>query len=98
MKIPISEARQKLPKLVKELQKHPGNVYEITSHNEVVARLSAPPSIEPGEAAAVLLALRKKRRGRRKSRPLPHGEVSENKNAYLYGDLLARKKTSRKKR
>ena len=58
MKIPISETRQKLPLLVKRLQKHPGDAYEITVRNEVVARLTAAPVVEPGHAATSLLELR----------------------------------------
>lgn len=66
MKIPISEARRRLPTLVKTVQKDPRVTIQITVRDEVVAELRAiQPLPEPGEAARRLLALRKKlaRRG-----------------------------------
>jgi antitoxin (DNA-binding transcriptional repressor) of toxin-antitoxin stability system len=97
MKIPISKAREKLPKLIRELQKHPGQVYEITSRNEVVARLTAPPLIEPGQTAAGLLSLRKKWRGRIRKQPTPYEPVSEHIDAYVYDDILSKKKSAIRK-
>lgn len=94
MKIPISKAREKLPKLVKELQKHPGQVYEITSRNEVVARLTAPPLVEPGQTASGLLSLRKQWRGRIRKQPTPYEPVSEHIDAYIYADILSKKKSA----
>ena len=58
MQVPISEARAKLPQLVKQLQQNPTLTYEITIHHEVVAELKAPAQLpQDGEAARKLLAL-----------------------------------------
>lgn len=82
MKISISEARSKLPKLVKKLREDSSITYEITVHSNVVAELKAPPKIEPGLAAKKLLGVMKK---------LPEAKtpgkikVSEEINRYLYG-------------
>lgn len=78
MKVPISEARQKLPLLVRQLQKHPGDTYEITVRNEVVARLTAAPVVEAGLAAMSLLELRDRWEDSTETPPL-HGAVSEHK-------------------
>jgi len=82
MQVPISEARAKLPQLVKQLQRNPSLTYEITIHDEVVAELKAPPSLpRGGEAARELLALMErlpKPRSRKKVR------VSENIKQHLY--------------
>lgn len=58
--ISISEARKRLPGIIKSLKASPDTVYQITVHNEVVAEIRTPPRIKPGEAAAKLLELRKK--------------------------------------
>jgi hypothetical protein len=42
MQLPISEARTKLPHLIKQLQRNPNVTYEITVHREVVAELKVP--------------------------------------------------------
>jgi antitoxin (DNA-binding transcriptional repressor) of toxin-antitoxin stability system len=42
MQIPISEVRAKLPQLIKQLQRDPSVIYEITVHQAVVAELKAP--------------------------------------------------------
>ena len=82
MQIPISEARAKLPQLIKQLQRSPSLTYEITVHHEVVAELKAPPQLsEGGEAAKRLLAIMKqlpKPGSRKKVR------VSENIKKHLY--------------
>ena len=58
MQVPISEARTKLPQLIKQIQRNPSLTYEITVHHEVVAELKAPPQLsEGGEAAKRLLAI-----------------------------------------
>lgn len=58
MQVPISEARTKLPQLIKQLQRNPSLTYEITVHHEVVAELKAPPQLsKEGEAAKRLLAI-----------------------------------------
>ena len=61
MKIPISEARRRLPALLKTVQKDPRTTIQITVRDEVVGELRASqPQLEPGEAAKTLLKLRKK--------------------------------------
>lgn len=77
--ISISEARKKLPSIVRTLKTSPDTVYQITVHDEIVAEIKRPPAINPGEAAAKLLALRKKRRTGKKKYP-----ISENIKDYLY--------------
>lgn len=82
MQVPISEARTKLPQLIKQLQRNPNLIYEITVHHEVVAELKAPPQLsEGGEAAKRLLAIMEqlpRPRSRKKVR------VSENIKKHLY--------------
>jgi hypothetical protein len=78
--ISISEARKKLPSIVKSLKSSPDTVYQITVRNEVVAEITTPPTVKPGEAAAKLLKLRK-RLGTKKYRTKP---ISENIKEYLY--------------
>ena len=78
--ISISDARKKLPGIIKSLKASPETVYQITVHNEVVAEIRTPPKIKPGEAAARLLELRK-RLGSKKYRTK---HVSENIKEYLY--------------
>jgi hypothetical protein len=58
--ISITEARKKLPSLIKSLKSSPDTVYQITFHDEIVAEIRTPPKIKPGEAAARLLELRKR--------------------------------------
>ena len=56
MTISISEARQKLPELVRRVRRDPGTTIQITLRDEVVAELRAPdPEPEPGAAARKLL-------------------------------------------
>lgn len=58
MQIPISEARAKLPQLIKQLQQDPSLSYEITVHQEIVAELRSPSQLpQGGEAARQLLAI-----------------------------------------
>jgi len=57
--ISITEARKRLPGIIKSLKASPETVYQITVHDEVVAEIRTPPKIKPGEAAARLLNLRK---------------------------------------
>jgi antitoxin (DNA-binding transcriptional repressor) of toxin-antitoxin stability system len=82
MQIPISEVRAKLPQLIKQLQRDPSVIYEITVHQTVVAELKAP-SHQPqgGDAADALLALMEA------LAPAPspaQGRVSEDVKAHLY--------------
>jgi antitoxin (DNA-binding transcriptional repressor) of toxin-antitoxin stability system len=69
MKVPISEARRRLPELVQQVRKDPGSTVQITVRDEVVAELrGALPEPEPGAAARKLLELMSqlpRRRGRR---------------------------------
>ncbi len=84
MKIPITEARRRLPALLKVVQKDPRATIQITVRNEVVAELRAPQSQPaPGEAAKRLLALRKKlaRRGLTAQKP----DISTHVKKHLYG-------------
>ena len=82
MQVPISEARTKLPHLIKQLQRNPNVTYEITVHREVVAELKAPLQLPAGgEAAKRLLAILEQTpqsRSRKKVR------VSENIKKHLY--------------
>jgi len=58
MKISISEARKRLPELVRQVRKDAGRSVQITVHDEVVAELrAAQPEPEPGAAAKKLLEL-----------------------------------------
>lgn len=77
--IPISEAKKKLPSIIKSLKTFPDTVYQVTVHNEIVAEIKKPSMVKPGEAAAKILELRKK--AVRKIRKCP---VSENIKEYLY--------------
>jgi antitoxin (DNA-binding transcriptional repressor) of toxin-antitoxin stability system len=61
MKISISEARKRLPELVRQVRRDAGRSVQITVHDEVVAELrAAQPEPEPGAAARKLLELIKK--------------------------------------
>ena len=84
MKLSISEARKKLPQLVRRVRKNPDASVQITVRDEAVAELRAlRPSPEPGEAAKKLLELRKKlaRKGLKTRRSDVSGHVKE----HLYG-------------
>lgn len=82
MKLSISEARKRLPALVRQVRRDAGTRVEITVHNEVVAELRAVQSEpEPGAAAKTLLRLMKQL-------PKPRGKkvpVSSHVKAHLYG-------------
>ncbi len=77
----ITEARKRLPGIIKALKASPDTVYQITVHDEVVAEIKTPARIIPGEAAAKLLAMRKKLKPKRKGYRLP---ISENIKEHLY--------------
>jgi antitoxin (DNA-binding transcriptional repressor) of toxin-antitoxin stability system len=81
--IPISDARQQLPRLVKQLQRDPSTIYTITVRDEAVAELrAARPSPEPGLAARRLLDIvAKLPRPRGKARTNVAGHI----NRHLYG-------------
>ena len=82
MKLSISEARKRLPELVRQVRRDAGASVEITVHNEVVAELRAvQPEPEPGAAAKTLLRLMKQL-------PKPRGRkvpVSSHVKRQLYG-------------
>jgi antitoxin (DNA-binding transcriptional repressor) of toxin-antitoxin stability system len=82
MKLSISEARKRLPELVRRVRKDAGAKIEITVRDEVVAELRAAlPEPEPGAAAKKLVALmcqQPKHRGRKT-------DLSAHVNKYLYG-------------
>lgn len=82
MKLSISEARRRLPALVRRVQRDAGQSVQITVHDEVVAELRAvQPEPEPGAAAKKLLQLMTqlpKRRGRKT-------DVSLHVKEHLYG-------------
>jgi antitoxin (DNA-binding transcriptional repressor) of toxin-antitoxin stability system len=82
MKISISEARRRLPELVRQVRREAGTSVEITVHDEVVAELrAATPEPEPGAAARKLMELMAKlpkHRGRRTT-------ISSHAKESLYG-------------
>lgn len=82
MKISISEARKRLPELVRQVRQNAEAKVEITVRNEVVAELRAAlPEPEPGAAAKTLLAMMDKlpkHRGRKT-------HVSSRVKHHLYG-------------
>ena len=77
--ISITEARKKLPSIIRSFKASPDAVYQITVHDEVVAEIKKPPTVKPGEAAAKLLDLRKHLRSKRKKY-----RISESIKDYLY--------------
>ena len=79
--ISISEARKKLPSIIRSLKASPDTVYQVTVHDEIVAEIKTSPKVKPGEAAARLLALRKQTRKKGKSKKYP---ISENIKGHLY--------------
>lgn len=89
MKLSISEARRRLPELVRQVRKDPGAAVQITVRDEVVAEIRAAlPEPEPGAAAQALLDLmRRLPRHRRR----PRTDVSGHLKDHLYvHDPLAR--------
>lgn len=81
MKISISEARRRLPQLVRQVRQDRGSVVQITVRDEVVAELRAAlPEPEPGAAAQALLELMRKLPKHRRPRRNISGHVKQ----YLY--------------
>jgi len=82
MKLSISEARKRLPALVRRVRRNAGASVQITVHDQVVAELRAvEQGPAPGAAATTLLELMAalpKRRGRKVS-------VSSHVKSHLYG-------------
>ena len=82
MKLSISEARRRLPELVRQVRKNAGAKVEITVHDEVVAELRAAlPEPEPGAAAKKLVELMRKLPKHRGAKT----HVSSRVKQYLYG-------------
>ena len=82
MKISISEARRRLPELVRQVRRDAGTSVQITVHDEVVAELrAAQPEPEPGAAAKKLLELIKKLPKHRGRKTTTSSHVKE----HLYG-------------
>lgn len=81
-RVSISEARKRLPQLVRQVKQDRGSVVQITVRDEVVAELRAAlPEPEPGAAARALLELMSKLPKRRGPRRNISGHVKE----HLYG-------------
>ena len=58
--ISISNARKDLPRMIREIQRHPETVFKIAVHSEMVAELRAvKPMVPPGEAVRKLIQLRR---------------------------------------
>jgi len=82
MKITISEARKRLPELVRQVKKDRGTTVQITVRDEVVAELRAAlPEPEPGAAARKLLEVMAKLPKARGSKT----EISAHVKEHLYG-------------
>jgi antitoxin (DNA-binding transcriptional repressor) of toxin-antitoxin stability system len=83
-RVSISEARRRLPELVRQVKQDRGSVVQIMVRDEVVAELRAAlPEPEPGAAARALLELgRKLPKPRKRGRPT---DVSAHVKEYLYG-------------
>jgi hypothetical protein len=79
--ISISEARRRLPGIIKALRTAPDTVYQVTVRDEVVAEIRTAALVKPGQAAAGLLKLRKKSGAKRAAKKYP---VSENVKDHLY--------------
>jgi antitoxin (DNA-binding transcriptional repressor) of toxin-antitoxin stability system len=85
MKLSISEARRRLPQLVRQVKQDRGAVVQITVRDEVVAELRAAlPEPEPGAAARALIELARKLPLPRRRRGRPT-DVSTHAKEYLYG-------------
>jgi len=82
MRLPISEARRRLPELVRRVRENAGATIHITVHDEVVAELRAAlPEPPPGAAAKALLALSRRQPSTRHRKV----RISNNVKAHLYG-------------
>lgn len=82
--IPISEARRRLPTLLRRLQKHPEERVRITVHGSVVGELRAPEVNQPviNAGAALLKALKKIGEP---TEPYPEGRsVAEDHDEFIY--------------
>ena len=81
MRLSISEARRRLPELVRQVRKDPGTVVQVTVRDEVVAEIRAAlPEPAPGAAGRALLEIMRKLPKRRG----PRTNVSGHVNDHLY--------------
>ena len=81
MKITVTEARQKLPELVRRVKEDSGLRVQITVHGDIAAELRAySPGPPPGAAARKLRSLMAELPAHRG----PKRRVSEDVNAHLY--------------
>lgn len=82
MKLSTSEARKRLPELVRRVRQRNGAKIEITVHDEVVAELrGAMPAPQAGAGATKLLSLMRKLPKHRSKKTNVSGRVND----YLYG-------------
>lgn len=82
MKLSISEARKRLPALVRRVQRDAGTSVQITVHNQVVAELRAvQQALAPGASATTLLSIMTKL-PKRRGRKFP---ISSRVKTHLYG-------------
>jgi len=82
MKLSISEARKRLPELVRRFGESAGAKVEITVHEKVVAELRGTvPTRQAGTAATKLLSLMRKLPKHRGRKTNVSGHISN----YLYG-------------
>jgi hypothetical protein len=81
--ISISNARKDLPKMVREIQRHPETVFKIAVRSETVAELrAARPMALPGEAVRTLIQLRQEFSSAAKGKAKV--TISKNVKKYLY--------------
>jgi antitoxin (DNA-binding transcriptional repressor) of toxin-antitoxin stability system len=82
MKLSISEARKRLPALVRRVQRDANTSVQITVHDQVVAELRAvQQELAPGAAATTLLGIMAKL-PKRRGRKIP---ISSRVKTHLYG-------------
>ena len=82
MRLSISEARRRLPELVRLVRKDPGTVVQVTVRDELVAEIRAAlPEPAPGAAGRALLELMRKLPRRRGPKTNVSGHVKD----HLYG-------------
>ncbi len=81
--ISISDARKGLPRLIREIQKNPHTVFQISVRKEPIAEIrSANPMVTPGEAVKKLIRLRK--RLSRSAKAKDRQPISRRTKEYLY--------------
>ncbi|MDH4267964.1 MAG: hypothetical protein OEW45_20240 [Deltaproteobacteria bacterium] len=81
--ISISDARKGLPRLIREIQRNPHTVFQISVRKEPIAEIrSANPMVRPGEAVNKLIRLRK--RLSRSAKGKDREPISQRTKDYLY--------------